>query len=279
KQKDPELKLAAERYLESEDSVEAQSIRRKYHAGEILILGARGDFYPTSQEDECSEWEKGLLDELKKKDGPDEIYGEFSPLVTSERITSEQIIVRVRNDKAELCKQRDAARVDCRQLSDDELQSLRAIFAPDSFDKLPPLILPSEGEGIDEYEFLRLNKSGGRRAYAVNLYQSENFLPYAPLHAKLHSFFDRLSATGEFEVRYALKGKIGSVEVLAADDKHPIKHVCMQGSEVRALVKDEDWESEKTETREKWIDEIWNWHALSDGKLGKVTEEPDACRI
>src|SRR5262245_60845989 len=74
--KSPEklLALAAERYLESEDSAEARKLILAFHPGEALILGAWGRFYPKSEgSDDWTRWEDRLREDVKKNQS-DEIF-------------------------------------------------------------------------------------------------------------------------------------------------------------------------------------------------------------
>ncbi len=86
-----------------------------------------------------------------------------------------------------------------------------------------------------------------------------------------------MKSSGQFELRYALKEKIPDLEVLSVDDAHPVKQVCMQGNEVRVLIKekDENWEEVK---KTGWDNSV-NWHVVSQGKIGQVTEQPSTCQI
>jgi hypothetical protein len=267
-QTDSLLKSAAERYLELEDSLEAQEALRIHRADEFLITGALDHFNPVSKpNDGRIAWENSLLKELKVQDGPEEIFAKYS--FFGPFLFSASTVVRIYKGKGELCKQNDKARIECRNLSSFELESLRSIFDAVSFDELPALILPGFEVMGDAGEFIRLNKKGGRRVLTSDL----NYLPdYSPFnspkpHLQLERVFNQLKNTGEYELRYKLKEKLGGVEVLVADDNLHVSHVCMQGNDVRVLV------SGKT----SGDDEIW--FAVSDGQIGRPVKEPDACRI
>jgi hypothetical protein len=76
---DKELALAAERYLESEDSAPARRLIYDHHPGEIVILGARMDFDPGHVSyGEFDTWEKRLRDEMLGNNSPTEIYALLS---------------------------------------------------------------------------------------------------------------------------------------------------------------------------------------------------------
>src|SRR5262249_3624994 len=126
KSRDKLLALAAERYLESEDSPEARKLILALHSSEALILGARGGFDPKPENKEkWIRWEDSLREDVKKNQA-DEIFAalDFHYSDSPPFHSSHSAIVRVRQGKAELCKQKDSAREECRQLADDELQAL-----------------------------------------------------------------------------------------------------------------------------------------------------------
>ena len=283
KSPDKLLALAAERYLESEDGADARKLILALHAGEAMILGSRDRFDPKSENrKEWVRWEERLREDVKKNQA-DEIFAvlRFGYNDTAPFVIRHSAIVRVRNGKAELCKQEDEAREECRQLTDGELQSLRDLYEEVSFDDLTPIGLRGFGLGGSEGELIKLDKSGGRRVYECNLYGLSYLLPYKTKkpHAQLEAFFYRLCSSGEFELRYALKAKIKELEVIAADDKHPVSHVCKQGDGVRALVREKDSGWNETNGEGKWEEEVWRWRSVVNNKLGEIADQPDACPI
>jgi hypothetical protein len=282
KSPDKLLALAAERYLESEDSLDARKLILKLYPGEALILGAWGRFYPKSEgSNDWIRWEDRLREDVKKNHA-DEIFAALKEYWSDTPSRgSHSAIVRVLQGKAELCKQEDPAREECRQLTAAELQSLRDLYEGVAFDDLGPIILPGNGLAGSSQEFIKLENSGGRRVYTSQLYNLNDYLPYKAKkpHVRLEAFFDRLCATGEFELRYALKAKIKELEALAADDQHPVKYVCKQGDEIRALVKDKDSRWNETNGERKWEEEIWRWRSVINNKLGEIADQPDACPI
>jgi hypothetical protein len=283
KSSDKLLALAAERYLESEDGAKARKLIRALHPDETLILGATSRFDPKPESgDEWIRWEDRLREDVKKNQA-DEIFAalEYYYSDVSPFISSHSAIVRVLRGKAELCKQEDPAREECRRLADGELQALRDLYEEVSFDNLTTVSLPGWGTGGSEQEFIKLDKSGGRRVYASELINLEDYLPYKAKkpHVQLDAFFERLCSTGEFELRYTLKAKIKELEALATDDKHPVKYVCKQGDEVRALVKEKDSGWSESAGGRKWEEEVWSWRSLAYNKLDKIADQPTACPI
>jgi hypothetical protein len=283
KSSDKLLALAAERYLESEDGAKARKLIRALHPGEILILGATSRFDPKPESgDEWIRWEDRLREDVKKNQA-DEIFAalEYYYSDVSPFISRYSAIVRVLRGKAELCKQEDPAREERRRLADGELQALRDLYEEVSFDNLTTVSLPGWGTGGSAQEFIKLDKSGGRRVYASELINLKDYLPYKAKkpHVQLDAFFERLCSTGEFELRYALKAKIKELEALATDDKHPVKYVCRQGDEVRALVKEKGSGWNETAGGRKWEEEVWSWRSLANNKLDKIADQPTACPI
>jgi hypothetical protein len=282
KSPDKLLAPAAERYLESEDSAEARKLILGLHPGEALILGAWDRFYPTQEgSDDWSRWEGRLREDVRKNQA-DEIFATLEEYWSDNPSRgSHSAIVRVLWGKGELCKQKDSAREECRQLTDAELQALRDLYEGVMFDNLGPIILPGDGFAGSSQEFIKLDKSGGRRVYTSELYNLKDYLPHKAIkpHIQLEAFFERLCSTGEFELRYALKAKIKELEVLAADDQHPVKYVCKQGNGVRALVKEKDSGWNETAGDRKWEEEVWRWRSVVNNKLGEIADQPDACPI
>jgi hypothetical protein len=283
KSTDKLLALAAERYLESEDSSEARKLILALHPGEALILGARDRFDPKPENwEDWIRWEDRLREDVKRNQA-DEIFAtlEFYSSDNAPFNSNQSAIVRVRRGKADFCKQEDAAREECRQLTGGELQSLRDLYEGVSFDDLGPISLPGDGLAGGSQEYIKLDKSGGRRVYASELYHLKDYLPYKAKkpHAQLEAFFERLRSTGEFELRYALKAKIKELEALAADGEHPVKYVCKQSDEVRALVKEKDSGWNETDGVRKWEEEVWRWRSVVKNKLGEIADQPSACPI
>ena len=266
------LALAAERYLESEDSVAARALILAIHPNEALILGGSPNFNPKPKYKESeTEWENSLREDVKQGRA-DEVFAEFE-VQTSDTAPFRQnfsVEVRVRGEAATICRRKDTARQECRSLLSGELDALRSLFDDVSFDGLAPLPIPGGGLGGTSFEFVRINKRGGRRVFAANLYSLHSDygfgLKMMTPHDKLSSFFAKLNATGEYELRYALKEKIKELETLSVDDEHPVISVCGQGPDIRALVKNQKDDTQK-------------WHALREGKLAEEAEQPAMCPI
>jgi len=180
--------------------------------------------------------------------------------------------------QAEMCKADDPARQYCRALSPVELQGLGALTEDGMLDEVPALLAPGFGAS-EECEFVRIDKNGGRRVYAsklIHLYYFDAWpLTNRTPHQALDSLLRRLKETGTFELRYALKEKISDLEVVSADDSHPVRQVAAEGGEVRVLVKDK--EQDRDAIRNGARDDSENWHALDQSKIGGLSDQPKTC--
>lgn len=271
---DKQLALAAERYLESDDSPAARQMVLARHPNEALILGGSPGFDPKRKHgQEWIKWEDSLRESVKRGEA-EEVFGamegHFSDAGGPDWF---MLKIHVRGQQAEICRWQEAARKECRALSEDELSALRTLFKEVSFDELQPLTIPGGGFGGTAQEFVWLDKHGGRRVYVSNLdrLHSETYgwgMQRQTPHNKISRFFAKLKTTGEYEIRYALKEKIRELEVVSADDKLPVSQVCGQNGEVRALVKDDS--SDYAQPK---------WKAVKEGKLGGDAEQPALCPI
>jgi hypothetical protein len=159
-----EVPLAAERYLESEDSPAARQFVYDHHPGEALILGARQEFDPGHNTYEVFDtWEKRLRHEILGKDGPEEVYALLSAGYWG---NAGQRVVRIRGDKAEFAIHGGKKPPEVRALAPAELAQLRSCVAENKIDDLPPFT-PIAYDGL-QYEYLHLTKKGGRRVFMNN---------------------------------------------------------------------------------------------------------------
>src|SRR5262249_6696412 len=117
KLKDSRMSLAVDRYLESEDSVEARRLTLERHPGEAKILGATWSCNPRPR-GEFFKWEEKLRKEVKRQDGSKEI---FAMAVGASEIYR-SMVIRVRNGKAFAVKAEDKSREEYRELTEQEWQ-------------------------------------------------------------------------------------------------------------------------------------------------------------
>ena len=274
------LALAAERYLESEDSPEAQRLVLAQHQNEAYITGARVSFNPLNLE--TSKWSHSLIqlfesaspndlsgyadgshlqkcedqlrDELLKNGDVKEIYAHFYYSQCSS-----SMIVRIYQDKATFSYQNNFARRYEREMSSEEVKAVRDLISQSRLETMPSFLEPdTQGYGILSKEFVSLTRKGGRRVFAST---TGSATPIDDLSDLLSSF----EQNGKFKLHYYLQDKIQNLEVLLADEKLKAKAVWKKGDDLRVLVEQKD-ESENSKLF---------WHQLKkDGTLGETISQP-----
>ncbi|MDX2029285.1 MAG: HEAT repeat domain-containing protein [Blastocatellia bacterium] len=184
------LRLAADRYLVSEDSPDAHRLLLAQHPGEALILGA--PFNP-KERDPFVEWQASLRDEVRRPNGPEEI---FAMAMTQEGEWREAVTIRVRTGRAILTARDGAAAEASRSLTDAELQRLRTLLDEIRFNEMPASIhVPESVSGVDvspppRTRFLRVTQNGGRRVH-TNLVHPQS--PLETPHQRLYELYRGLS--------------------------------------------------------------------------------------
>ena len=299
------LALAAERYLESEDSPESRRLVWAKHPNEALILGARDSFNPAktsfssavsrlfysvgsygsyllpdrSNYTELDKYEDKLREEIIKNENLLEIY----TIVPS-------YAIRVYKDRTVVTWYEDDSRYYERVLKNDELADFRRFIAESEIENSPPVF------GYCHYtcgmfEFVHLNRNGGRR-----------FFGYTDFSAFMFYFahFQGLIKHEDTKLHYYLQDKVDGLEVLFADEKFPITAIWKDGADFRLLVENivrEDEidnqisEQNKIENDNKELDyeqrekiqfkrkaerefEHFEWWKFANGKLVERIDEP-----
>ena len=252
---DRTLALAAETYLESEDSADARQLVLAAHPGEALILGARQGFDPGHGSFPAfDQLEDQMRGEVRQKDGPDEIYALLSAGYWG---SAGQMILRVRQSNAELFLYSDPARYRRRILAGRELQTFKSFIAENRVVDLAPLNTMVH-DGV-QYEFVHLTKDGGRRVYMNNPGVATTG---GSVYSRLVHRFVELEKSGQFTTHYRLSDRVKGLEVFLADDKKPVNAVWKSGAELRVLTG-----SDREETLE--------WRSFTEGKLGERAAQPD----
>ncbi len=251
------LALAAERYLESEDSVEARSLVLAGHQDESVILGARQAFIPDFKNVYYSE----SLNELFASVVEHGFFpGKYSNLdKTEEKLRNEmkanadllvvyallpntpaeQQVVRVFKDKITFTNYDDPARYREKTLSAKEYEDFYRLLIDEKVD----LMLPSGsscddcGRNEDGNEFVMFGRGGGRRVFFVD--ESLESSPMKKILERFSSFNQ-----GDLKLHYLLADKIKGLEVLLADDKFEARSVWKNGSDLRVLVEDKEKKAE-----------------------------------
>jgi HEAT repeat protein len=239
------LAKAAESYLKVEDSATARNLIFARHPGEAYILGDNSllSNYPDNiGVGVMKQWEEEMRREVKGQNGPEEIYALGH---TYEPKTFTGAVIRVRGGKAEISVYEDPARRSYRQLTPVELEELKSFTARQEVEDLGQEDVSWDLRNLPTYrylrarppfyEYLRLNKDGGRRIVIRSMRRG----PKNPtLYEELGGLFRKLIDSGEFKVRFALEDKIPGLEVMWADKKQPIISVCQENGELRVLTGD-----------------------------------------
>jgi hypothetical protein len=310
--KDPLLALAAERYLESEDSPEARRIVLSLHPNEARILGATTAFYPSRREKGIpNQFLMALMSTVNPVFvNPELIYrGHYGsePFDGIEKRLQDEVkrdpsllgvynwndnFVRVYKDRAVLSWEQDPARYRERNLSKEEFESFKGLLLHYKADELPPF-LSCIRERCDTRELLMLGRNGGRRVFVRTS-------PMPPFFAELDRMFENLRRSPA-AIKYWAGKDVPGLQVLFADDRMEAVTVWKNGSDLRLLASDKarraeidaeirshaenlpDDEVEESEfgedrriseeTVKRQLDDL-AWYDFSGGVLGSVVSQP-----
>ena len=246
----PMLKLAAEKFLESEDSPEARQIVLALHPGEALVLGARDTFAGADGSDtgERSAWLDNLLagpvapPEIEYSEHDDYIEGPNlpDPSVIEKRLREEvktdgalrgvyaydRNFVRIySSDRIIFSWSEDDSRYRERALRPDEFDRLKQHFAQGGVDDLKPFLGCSRGPCLEEKELVMLGRNGGRRVYVRTDRQPEFF-------AKLEEILADFRAEPAV-LKYELSKRLPGLEVLLADEDLHADTIWKNGDDLR----------------------------------------------
>lgn len=240
------LALAAERYLESEDSPAARQIVLAAHPNEAKILGARMAFTPDGggaggYQTPLPEL-FGSVDEIFKKFPAYYFYG-YSVDDTLEKRLQKEVkenqellgvysyddnFVRIYKDKIVFSWQDDPARYRERNLTADEFDVLKNYLASQRVDELPPFL--SACPECQPKELLMLGRAGGRRVFV----RAEPLPPFFTELEKIFEEFRRQPGT----IHYYLEKELPGLEVLFADENLKAETVWKNGDDFRILIDD-----------------------------------------
>ena len=250
------LPLAAERYLEMDDSVEARTMVLARHAGEARVLGARVSFVPDGAKNftisgELNElhqsvnglpvsskdlsamekFEVGLRDEIRKDPNLVAVFA----LVNDAKDGSK--VIRVFTNKIELTYYEDDARYWTKNLDQKEYENFVRFVTSSGVDRLSGL--SSICYGCPSTEFIMFTKEGGRRVYFPTAIWAQAGIAGMEKVAKLNSNFDDLRK-GTSELHYRFAENLNGLEVLWTNPKQRASAVWKKGADLRFLVEDED---------------------------------------
>lgn len=295
------LALAAERYLESEDSPDARSLVWAKHPGEALILGARDSFNP---EDVFESRFDSPLQKLFSSvggayfSGDETEFNKFEEELRKEVLSDDKLAeiyafgmhkIKVYADKIVYRWNLDAARYRERILKKDEFDAFhRGVIENNIYDRPP--VRGYCHHDCASGEFVILNRNGGRRLYMQTAFHKLS--PYDLLFTRLQS--------ADAKLVYRLSEKLSGLEVLLADKNYSPKAIWKNSDDFRVLVEDEakkreieisteelnqaDYKNEELDYKEKELRrferntqrefEHFEWRKFENGKISSLTSEP-----
>ena len=162
------LGRAARRYLESDDSEEARDLVRAHVPGAPIILGFRPPPPRTNSaiRDMTFEvWEALLREEVLGEHGPNEIHAFLSRYLIHDiavpNAGGEHLILKIWTTHATLTIHREEEGEIEHEIPLEEAQGFKEALEEAKVDSLPALVVPQITG--PEYEYLRLDRSSGRR--------------------------------------------------------------------------------------------------------------------
>ena len=306
--------LAAERYLEAEDSPQARTLILAQHSGEAVILGARQLFLTDPKNYVFNDVLRELLDSVSPRGylNPSHPAMDKSEAALREEIKANpdllaiygilpnddagQQIIRVFKDKVVFTFYEDVARYRERALTAGEYEDFYRLVLDEKIDTT----VPYSGYCGDcqPKEFVMFGKNGGRRVFFT--VDSNEQSPMSKIVKRFESF-----NAGELKLQYRLADKIKGLEVLLADEKLTAKAVWKNGGDLRVLVEDLDKQAEiqknlkaefeaenkasvddeedensaiKYEAQRKRLEESqyahYFWRSIENGRLGGISTQP-----
>ncbi len=306
------LAMAAERYLESEDSHEARAAILALYPNQAKILGATTVFNVPGLEATPGVFLRDVFASVNPYFGAEE-YAYLSFMQTGEAETEKRLqnevktkpdllgiysfdkqYVRIYADRAVFSWEDDPARYRERTLEPQQFESLKAYFASSRVEDLPPFLVCSSE--CESKQLLMIGKVGGRRVFV----KSETKLPQ--FFANLQGFFDEMKKQPS-KLKYYAGEQAPGLEVLWDDENLAAMSVWKSGSDLRVLVADEqrekaiarevekqrEAEATQLEAEAKSVDGLYQkyydisearrfeasaWFHLADGKLGERVAQP-----
>ncbi len=238
---DKRLALAAERFLESEDSPRARAIVLSHHPNEARIMGATTAFWPERSRAFNDVATTSLLfDGIQL--GYQLLVGDIRPVGEAvpenrfrEELKSDEKLsgiysyqdntVRIYKDRVMFSWGTDDSRYYERPISKDEFAVLTGYLADHGAEDMSPFIA-CEGS-CEGRELLMLGRNGGRRVFLLSNDDPDFF-------RGLSRIFGQMKA-GESKLRYRLESEVPGLEILLADDGLDAKTVWAGGGEVKVV--------------------------------------------
>lgn len=306
------LSLAAERYLESEDSAEARAAILRRYPNQAKVLGATTAFSVSGMEAVPGTFLRDVFRTVNPYFGSEEYayltFMDLSDPDIEKRLQKEAVAnpdllgiyafdknyVRIYRDRAVFSWDEDPARYRERVLEPLQFESLKNYLASSRVESLPPFLACSSD--CESKQLLMLGRTGGRRVFV----KGERKMP--EFFANLTGFFDEMKKQPA-KLKYYASAQIPGLEVLFNDERYAAVSVWKKGNDLRVLATDqprekaierevnrqneaevEDLQAEGRDTselyskydliREKRRYEATGWFHIANGKLGETTTQP-----
>ncbi len=238
------LAVAAEKYLESEDSPQARALVLARHPNEAKILGAT--YYFADENHAESQYLAELFGSVAESETmPAYYFGYSSPDVykvekrLQKEVKADQNLlgiyaydsnyIRIYNDKAVFSWEEDDSRYHERTLEVNEFENLKNYLTSEKVEELPPFLAACED--CAGKELLMLGRQGGRRVF-VSSGETPDFF------AGLDKIFDEMQKQPA-PLHYKLEKDVAGLEILFADDNLKAQSVWKNGADLRVLIEDQ----------------------------------------
>jgi HEAT repeat protein len=254
KSPDKLLFLAAERYLESEDSPAARQIVLSHFPDSMKILGARTDFDVAEGKASFDEAEMSeLFESIEPLPGAGGGEAQsYIPLDQSVLIGKEKKLkkefdedkellgvygyngnyIRLYSGRAVFSWEEDNSRYRERPLKKEEFDNFTGYLRNENVEALPPFLSDCGGEeGCDGTEFLMLGRAGGRRIYFRGESDSN-------IQKDLDAMFAEMRKAPA-KLHYWMEKYVPGLEILFADDRLKVRTLWRgAGDDLRLLIED-----------------------------------------
>lgn len=240
------LALAAELYLEAEDSPQARQIILAKYPNEAKILGATTHF-GNSGGAENNQFVQALFQSVNNLSWFNEYYlgDDSANIVETEKKLQKEIkatpellgvyayndnFVRIYQDRIMYSFAEDESRYRERYLTPAEFDNIKNYLVANRVDEQLPYLTACGEEGCNDKELLMLGRQGGRRVYGRGYSQSEFFDGLDKLFEEMQKAPARL--------RYELEKSVAGLEILFADENLKAATVWKNGNDLRVLIAD-----------------------------------------
>ncbi|MFM9903206.1 MAG: HEAT repeat domain-containing protein [Pyrinomonadaceae bacterium] len=275
------LPVAAERYLEAEDSPEARAIVLERHPNEAKILGSRSAFAVDGAAETYNEYLYAVYQSI----GDNSLYNGWSgagndpEIIATEKDLQNEVkktddliglyaydgnYIRIYKDRVMFSWDEDTSRYRERALKKEEFDEIKEYLASNRVDELPPF-LTCGGAYCTAKELVMLSRNGGRRVYVTG--DTNGYGGSFDFFTGLVKQFETLKQTPA-KLKYQMSREIPGLEIVLAADDLSVAAVWKDGSDLRVAA------SQKA-VREKVISEIED---IDDENLGPENYEETAVK-